>query len=184
MNQLQQIDREIAYWKRERLKLLHPLRQLFWECTLRCNMHCLHCGSDCKTDTITPDMPLEQFLPVLDEIKLHQPHVPTLVNTVGGEPLVRKDIIECGRAITERGFYWGTVSNGYLLDDAMTRALVGAGLRTIAIDVDGPREDHNWLRANPHSFDRALQAITCLGRYNLRQQTQFPSPGGDKTSAH
>ena len=93
MNQLQQIDREIAYWKRERLKLLHPLRQLFWECTLRCNMHCLHCGSDCKTDTITPDMPLEQFLPVLDEIKLHQPHVPTLVNTVGGEPLVRKDIM-------------------------------------------------------------------------------------------
>lgn len=164
-SQLQQIDREIAYWKRERLKLLHPLRQLFWECTLRCNMHCLHCGSDCKTDTITPDMPLEQFLPVLDEIKLHQPHVPMLVNTVGGEPLVRKDIIECGRAITERGFYWGTVSNGYLLDDAMTRALVGAGLRTIAIDVDGPREDHNWLRANPHSFDRALQAITCLQRH-------------------
>lgn len=26
----------------------HPLRQLFWECTLRCNLHCRHCGSDCK----------------------------------------------------------------------------------------------------------------------------------------
>ena len=20
----------------------HPLRQLFWECTLRCNLHCRH----------------------------------------------------------------------------------------------------------------------------------------------
>ena len=26
----------------------HPLNQLFWECTLRCNLHCRHCGSDCK----------------------------------------------------------------------------------------------------------------------------------------
>ena len=26
----------------------HPLRQLFWECTLRCNVHCRHCGSDCR----------------------------------------------------------------------------------------------------------------------------------------
>ena len=26
----------------------HPLKQLFWECTLRCNLHCRLCGSDCK----------------------------------------------------------------------------------------------------------------------------------------
>ena len=27
---------------------IHELRNLFWECTLRCNMNCRHCGSDCK----------------------------------------------------------------------------------------------------------------------------------------
>ena len=27
----------------------HPLRQLFWECTFRCNVRCRHCGSDCKS---------------------------------------------------------------------------------------------------------------------------------------
>ena len=43
MNQLQKIDLERAYWQRERLKLPHPLRQLFWECTLRCNLACRHC---------------------------------------------------------------------------------------------------------------------------------------------
>ena len=26
---------------------LHELNYLFWECTLRCNLQCLHCGSDC-----------------------------------------------------------------------------------------------------------------------------------------
>ena len=25
---------------------LHPLDYIFWECTLRCNLSCLHCGSD------------------------------------------------------------------------------------------------------------------------------------------
>ena len=46
----------------------HPLRQLFWECTLRCNVRCRHCGSDCKSSPATPDMPLQDFLKVLDSI--------------------------------------------------------------------------------------------------------------------
>ena len=44
----------------------HPLRQLFWECTLRCNLHCRHCGSDCKVKAGVTDMPLQDFLRVLD----------------------------------------------------------------------------------------------------------------------
>ena len=32
--------------KKNRAKL-HELRTLFWECTLRCNVSCRHCGSDC-----------------------------------------------------------------------------------------------------------------------------------------
>ena len=46
----------------------HPLEQLFWECTLRCNLACRHCGSDCKLEAQTPDMPLADFLPVLDDV--------------------------------------------------------------------------------------------------------------------
>ena len=46
----------------------HPLEQLFWECTLRCNLACRHCGSDCKIASGTPDMPVEDFLRVLDSI--------------------------------------------------------------------------------------------------------------------
>jgi hypothetical protein len=30
----------------------HPLRTLFWECTMRCNLDCRHCGSDCKSDSV------------------------------------------------------------------------------------------------------------------------------------
>ena len=143
----------------ERLKLLHPLRQLFWECTLKCNMSCRHCGSDCKAVSDSPEMPFEDFAPVLDEIKRHQPGARTIVFTVGGEPLVRKDIVECGRKITENGFLWGMVSNGKLIDGPMMRELSGAGLRSLAVDVDGLRDTHNWLRNDERSFDAVYNAI-------------------------
>ena len=159
MNKIQEIDQEITYWYRERLKLMHPLRQLFWECTLRCNMACKHCGSDCKALSNVPEMPFEDFAPVLDEIKLHQPDIKTLVFTVGGEPLVRKDIVECGRKITEKGFLWGMVSNGKLIDASMMNELSKAGLRSLAVDVDGLRDTHNWLRNDERSFDAVFNAI-------------------------
>lgn len=113
----------------------YPLRQLFWECTLKCNLSCLHCGSDCKKTTDTKDMPLDHFLPVLDNIKLHQPNTKTIVFTVGGEPLVRQDIVECGREITKKGFYWGLVSNAMLIDASMMRELSRNGLCSLAIEL-------------------------------------------------
>lgn len=159
MNRIQQIDQEITALYRERLRILHPLRQLFWECTLRCNMACRHCGSDCKALSNVPEMPFEDFAAVLDEVKLHQPGVKCIVNTVGGEPLVRRDIIECGRKITEKGFLWGMVSNGKLIDATMMKELSKAGLRSLAVDVDGLRDTHNWLRNDEHSFDAVFNAI-------------------------
>ena len=51
------------------MKEKHPLRQLFWESTLRCNMKCRHCGSDCKVSSLHPDMPFEDFRKVLVRIK-------------------------------------------------------------------------------------------------------------------
>ncbi|MBO4404446.1 MAG: radical SAM/SPASM domain-containing protein, partial [Treponema sp.] len=43
----------------------HELNYLFWECTLRCNLSCLHCGSDCLKQSEIPDMPKEDFFKVL-----------------------------------------------------------------------------------------------------------------------
>lgn len=140
----------------------HQLQQLFWECTLRCNLNCQHCGSDCKVSAVQEDMPLEHFLPVLDEIAANNNPSEVLVVTTGGEPLVRKDITECGRAITQRGFAWGMVSNGMMLDAKMLDKLIDAGLQTIAISLDGFEDEHNWMRGNRQSFARAVTAIKAL----------------------
>ena len=162
MNRAQQKALEAARRENERLCREHPLEQLFWECTLRCNLSCRHCGSDCAKDLRATEMPLSDFLPVLDEIAQYHDPATIMVSTVGGEPLVRSDIVECGREIKRRGFQWGLVTNGYHLDEKMMEALALAGIDSMAVDLDGTPNDHNWLRNNPHSFDRAMRAIDLM----------------------
>ncbi len=141
---------------------IHELTYLFWECTLRCNLNCLHCGSDCKKESSVKDMPVSDFLKTIDSIAPHiQPNKTTIVFT-GGEPLLRKDLEACGEQLYQRGFPWGVVTNGYLLTPSRFASLVNAGLRAITISLDGLEDSHNWLRANNQSFKRALEAISLL----------------------
>ena len=137
---------EIArYLEKQQIKE-HPLRQLFWECTLRCNPNCRHCGSDCKKTADTKDMPLEDFLRVLDSVaKKTDPHRVMIVVT-GGEPLMRKDLEECGREIYRRGFPWGMVTNGLFMTRERLDALMASGLHSATVSLDSFATDHNWMR--------------------------------------
>lgn len=143
---------------------LHPLRTLFWECTLRCNMHCRHCGSDCKVSTTTPDMPAADFFKAIDDITPHVNPNEVFVIFTGGEALLRPDIEDCGLELYRRGFPWGIVSNGYLLDQRRLDSLLNSGMHSIAISLDGLEEEHNWMRQTPDSYARASRAISLLAK--------------------
>ena len=138
------------------------LKQLFWECTLRCNLRCRHCGSDCKVSDVQPDMPFEDFEKVLLRIReVYDPHKIMIVVS-GGEPLVRSDILECGSKIRRLGFPWGMVSNGRLMDRSMIASLISSGMRSVTISLDGLEADHDWMRGVPGSFRTASEAIRLL----------------------
>ena len=137
----------------------HPLRQLFWECTLRCNLQCRHCGSDCKVTALVKDMPKEDFGKVLDSVAARMDPHGVMINVTGGEPLMRPDLDECGRMIYEKGFPWGMVTNGYLLTPERYQRLLQNGLRAMTISLDGLGEDHDWMRGRKGSFERAAAAI-------------------------
>ena len=161
----------------------HRLRQLFWECTLRCNLNCRHCGSDCRSEATQKDMPLEDFLGVLDQITPHVNPNEVFVIISGGEPLMRSDLERCGRAIYERGFPWGMVTNGLAMTEKRYRALRAAGMHTATVSLDGLHEEHNFMRGHARSFEAATNAIrlmgsdkgfifdvvTCVNRRNLSQ---------------
>lgn len=162
MNDLS-IRQKVALELHRRLKKTHrkehPLRQLFWECTWRCNLSCRHCGSDCKSSSSLPDMPAADFLRVVDSLLPHvDPHRLNVVIT-GGEPLVRDDIEYVGSQLYDREMPWGIVTNGLLLTSSRLENLRAAGLHNITISLDGLEEDHNWMRNHPGSFKRAYEAI-------------------------
>ncbi|HBD93288.1 MAG: radical SAM/SPASM domain-containing protein [Spirochaetes bacterium GWF1_31_7] len=141
---------------------LHQLSTLFWELTLRCNLNCRHCGSDCTKDAAIPDMKLEDFLKVLSEIKSVYDPSAIMIAMVGGEPLMRTDLEECGKAIRNLGFRWGTVTNGMLLTEKKFNSLLAAGLGSISVSLDGLKDSHTWMRCNKDSFENAVNAIRII----------------------
>lgn len=174
---------ELERLRRNQLKSLHPLQQLFWESTLRCNVHCRHCGSDCSSSELTPDMPLADFLKVIDEeVTPHVDPHKVMIIVSGGEPLMRKDLPEIGAALKQRGYPWGMVTNGVALTEERFRALRKAGLLSMAVSLDGLEDDHVWLRQHPLAFECAVRAIrlavadkmtfdvvTCVNKRNLHK---------------
>lgn len=172
---------ELERLRRHNLQELHPLQQLFWESTLRCNVHCLHCGSDCTSSMTAPDMPKEDFLRVIDNITPHVNPNKVMVIVSGGEPLMRTDLAEIGRELNKRGYPWGMVTNGLAMTEKRFIELRQAGLMSMSVSFDGLHDNHVWLRQHPMAFDGAVRAIklavsdkdltsdvvTCVNRRNI-----------------
>ena len=175
----------LELWRRHEanVRAERPLRQLFWECTLRCNLSCRHCGSDCRAVAQQRDMPAEDFLHVLDGIASRQAPHQVFVVISGGEPLMRSDLEQVCSQIYHRGFPWGMVTNALALTPRRFRSLVAAGMHSVTVSIDGLSDEHNWMRGNPRSFamvDQALSmlvatphitfdVVTCVNRRNLSQ---------------
>lgn len=166
---------------------LHELNYLFWECTQRCNLKCLHCGSDCSADSTIPDMPFDDFLQAILPIKRKDKNNDIIVVITGGEPLLRKDLIFCGKTLRKHGFRWGIVTNGYGYTADIHAGLLAAGMGSITLSLDGFENSHNWLRANKKSFENAVKAldlivstkgltydiVTCVNRKNISELPEF-----------
>ena len=157
---------EITKLARKDIVRQHPLTTLFWECTLRCNAACRHCGSDCKASMAAKDMPVADFLKVIDSITPHVNPNKVLVIFTGGEALVRNDIEQCGIELYRRGYPWGIVSNGYLLTEKRLLSLRKSGLHAATISLDGFADAHDWLRRVPNGFQKATEAIKLLAQTN------------------
>lgn len=158
------------------------MNYLFWEATTYCNLNCLHCGSDCSASSTNEDMPLSHFLQAIDSIPHSQAKSITVVIT-GGEPLLRKDLENCGLEIRKRGMRWSIVTNGLLYTQERHISLLNAGLGAITISLDGLETNHNWLRNNSLSYNKTITAIqlaqssnrlnfdvvTCVNKRNINE---------------
>jgi radical SAM enzyme (rSAM/lipoprotein system) len=163
---------------------LHDLSYFFWETTLRCNLNCRHCGSDCNKDKKFDELPAEKVLQVFKDIADNYDAKKIMVAVTGGEPLVREDLFEILTEVTSMGFHWGMVTNGMLVNEKTLEKCFQAGMKTVSVSLDGIGDTHNWLRNNENSYDRAvnslklfvnsgrlkaIDAITCVNAKNIDQ---------------
>ena len=153
--------RRLADYRREILS--HPpLRHLFLELTLRCNEHCLHCGSRCGEGETPPELTLAQYRTLLDEVRDDFAGALPQLNITGGEPLLRRDFFDIMAYARSLGFRWGMTSNGLLIDGGAAHRLKECGMKTISVSLDGTEETHDRLRGRAGAFSGALRGLEAL----------------------
>ena len=136
----------------------YELGILLFEITQRCNAKCKHCGSRCEIDS--PELlTKEDILDTLRDVKENF-GTDVMINISGGEPLMRQDLFEITKEITNLGFDWGLVTNGMLITDETIQKMIDSGMKTITISVDGLPKTHAMLRGVPeNTYDRLKENL-------------------------
>ncbi len=134
-----------------------------WTLSYRCNFACDHCYS---RDETCPELPTSDILKIVDVLVEQQ--VP-FVNFGGGEPLIRKDLLEVAAYASGRGLNVSMNTNGWLLDDEAAQQLKDAGFKSVGISIDSFEADkHDAFRNMPGSFDRAVSGLDALQKVGLK----------------
>lgn len=144
----------------------HHLQYLFLEITKKCNLNCLHCGSDCKQDNTAAELTTESWLKIIDHIKKQFSSSVAIIIT-GGEPLMHKDVFEIGRHIQQNSMRWGMVTNGMLLNNNNLQKLVHAGISSITLSLDGLEDSHDWLRNRAGAYKKTISALDLIVASNI-----------------
>jgi MoaA/NifB/PqqE/SkfB family radical SAM enzyme len=140
--------------------LNHPLSVCF-KITNRCNYNCPHCLAESSIKE-EAGMNLQEVLKVLDEIASAQ--IPR-VDITGGEPFLRKDILEILQYANSLDLKIVITSNGSCITSKHIDILKATNTY-VQISLDGPQEINDHLRAKS-SYENSLRAIHLLTKNNI-----------------
>jgi radical SAM protein with 4Fe4S-binding SPASM domain len=147
----------------------HELRLLFWETTAGCNLECIHCRRlDVSQKLMKTDMTTSESLAFVSQLAAFAK--PILVLS-GGEPLFRSDIFQIATHARDHGLPVALATNGTLIDEPMAQRIVDAGIRRVAISIDGADEmTHDAFRRQPGSLAAALNGFRHLRSRGMSMQ--------------
>ena len=152
------------------------IRKLYIEPTSRCNLNCAMCFRHTWVGESTGDLPYEVFARVLADPCLDG--CATVLFGGMGEPMVHPRLLDMVAAAKGRGCRVELLSNGTLLTQQMSQALMDAGLDELWLSIDGLDEGEgtgghggqiSLVRRNLDKFNqlRALRAARGQGQVGL-----------------
>ena len=147
---------------------------VYFSLTNRCNLRCKMCDIPTSSAKIEDDLSTQKIKEIITQVK--NLNVSHLILS-GGEPLLRKDILEIVKFSVGIGIKMvDIITNGLLLDDYIAEELVKSGLNHVTISLDGLSEKHDKVRG-PQAFKRATESIDRINSYKLKHKKSSPSVG-------
>ncbi len=140
--------------------------------TMRCNLRCKHCSVPLQPSTaIKDELDVEQTKDALLNIsKIMGDHKE--LTFLGGEPLMRKDMMEIATFAHENGFELGLSTNATMLDEEFAKKAQELNV-TVQISLDGPtKNSHEFIRGQG-TWDKAMRAIELLKKYDVKIRTNM-----------
>ncbi|MBW1997353.1 MAG: radical SAM protein [Deltaproteobacteria bacterium] len=157
----------------------YPLRAIYLNPIDRCNLKCRHCWLSpepliARDTLVGPHSGIESgpslgvMKRVIGEAK---PLGLDTIKLTGGEPFLRKDIIELVGLFHDEGLYVDIESNGTLINGQVAKKLKQYRVRSISVSLDGAKEEtHDLLRGVKGAFRSAIRGIRYLREYGLNIQ--------------
>ncbi|HMK36236.1 MAG TPA: 12,18-didecarboxysiroheme deacetylase [Desulfomonilaceae bacterium] len=141
-----------------------------WNVTRRCNLRCVHCYSQSEDRNYSGELSFEEGKALIDDLAEFGSPV---VLFSGGEPLIRKDILDLIKYATEKGRRAVVSTNGTLITGPTAEKLKQIGLSYVGISLDGLETVHDSFRGISGSFSRAMQAIRNCTEAGLKVGLRF-----------
>jgi AdoMet-dependent heme synthase len=145
-----------------------------WNLTYRCNLACEHCYLDAggtplvSTENFSDrsELGTEECFGVIDEIATFAPECVTILT--GGEPLLRRDILEIVKRAAERGLWVVVGTNGVRITENVARRLADAGARGLSLSLDALDPDrHDRFRRVRGAWQNTVEGAAILNRTGL-----------------
>src|SRR6266850_2236042 len=145
-----------------------------WNLTYRCNLACEHCYLDAGGAPLVgtenfadrSELGTDECFRVIDEIAAFAPECLTILT--GGEPLLRRDILEIVRRAAERGLWVVVGTNGVSITENLARRLAEAGARGLSLSLDALDPDrHDRFRMVRGAWRNTVDGAEILNRTGL-----------------
>lgn len=141
-----------------------------WNMTRCCNLRCRHCYIEARDHQYDRELSTPQARDLVKE--LIEMKVPVLLFS-GGEPLLREDLWELAALAREGGVRPVLSTNGTLITPEVAKKIKESGFAYVGISIDGKPETHDYFRAVPHSFARALKGLRNVREAGLKTGLRF-----------
>jgi Fe-coproporphyrin III synthase len=127
-----------------------------WNCTRKCNLHCVHCYGSAGDKDPAEILTTEQAKSFIHD--LADFGVPVILFS-GGEPLLRQDIFELAHFAGELGLRTALSTNGTLITEAEAKKIKNAGFAEVGISLDGIGAKNDRFRGKKGAYEAALRGI-------------------------